>query len=389
MSKKLHVLHLARWYPSRVDSMLGLFVKNHIDALPEEVMSTVVFIWPVQGQKAVSRITARRGNIREITVTYPEHRFALINFWRFYRYTRREAEAVRAATPVDIIHVHVLTRMGVIGRLLAEKFGVPLVISESWSRYLQPAAGLRQWISYRLAGYAAAGSQALTYVSKRLEAALIGHGITSKRMEYIPNVVDTALFRPAEDSKAGTGVPKLVHISCFEEASKNISGLIGAVEILKNQGIEVKVCMIGDGEYRREAERKVEELGIADRFEFKGTLAPADVASEVAAADFLIQTSRYETFGAVVPEAWACGIPVISTQVGVFGEMYRPELGEEISGTEPASIAAGVKSAMDRSGTFSKELIRKTAVDHFGKEVVGAALKALYEDAIRAKNAAN
>jgi len=67
----MQVLHLARWYPSHEDPMLGLFVKNHVASLPEDVMATVVFIWPVKGQKSVSRTTARNGNIREVTVTYP------------------------------------------------------------------------------------------------------------------------------------------------------------------------------------------------------------------------------------------------------------------------------------------------------------------------------
>jgi len=387
MQNKLHVLHLARWYPSRADPMLGLFVKNQVTSLPQDVVSTVVFIKPVKGQEEVKRTVELSGKIREVRVTYPDHPFGAMNIWNFFRYMRREVAAIHGENHFDIIHVHILTRAGVVGRLLAEKFGVPMVVTESWSRYLQPAVGLRHWLSYKLARYATRGAEALVYVSKKLANALEQHGITAKRMVYIPNVVDTELFRPAQGERRSSGPVRLIHVSCFEEASKNISGLINAVAQLKSAGVEVSLCMVGEGQFSAEAESMAADLGIADLIDFKGLLPPAVVAKEVATSDFLIQTSRYETFGAVVPEAWACGTPVISTRVGVFAEMYRPELGEEISGTDPASIAAGIQAAADRRDTFSKEMMRKTAVDHFGKEVVGASLKSLYEDAIRSKNA--
>ena len=57
-------------------------------------------------------------------------------------------------------------------------------------------------------------------------------------------------------------------------------------------------------------------LGLAERVSFTGPLVGSDLAAAYARADLLVSTSRLETYGMVVTEALAHGLPVLATRVG-------------------------------------------------------------------------
>ena len=95
--------------------------------------------------------------------------------------------------------------------------------------------------------------------------------------------------------------------------------------------------------------REAEEAGVADRLRFTGPLAEDDLDAVYAAADALLLCSRFETYGLVVTEALARGLPVVAARVGGVAEA----LGEAPDGTppgllvpagDPEAFAAAVRS---------------------------------------------
>ncbi len=76
------------------------------------------------------------------------------------------------------------------------------------------------------------------------------------------------------------------------------------------------------------------ESGIADRVCFTGPLTGTDLDNRYAAADVLVLASRAETYGMVVTEALARGLPVIATTVGGVPDA----LGRELDGTRPGVL---------------------------------------------------
>jgi glycosyltransferase involved in cell wall biosynthesis len=81
-------------------------------------------------------------------------------------------------------------------------------------------------------------------------------------------------------------------------------------------------------------ERQVQEAGIGDRVSFAGPLAAADLDAAYAAADVLVLASRAETYGMVVSEALARGMPVVATATGGLPEA----LGRTAAGTRPGLL---------------------------------------------------
>jgi glycosyltransferase involved in cell wall biosynthesis len=80
--------------------------------------------------------------------------------------------------------------------------------------------------------------------------------------------------------------------------------------------------------------RRSREHGLGDRVLFAGTATGADLDRAYAEADVMVLASRAETYGMVVTEALARGVPVISTEVGGVTEA----LGRGSDGTSPGLV---------------------------------------------------
>jgi glycosyltransferase involved in cell wall biosynthesis len=90
----------------------------------------------------------------------------------------------------------------------------------------------------------------------------------------------------------------------------------------------------GDPAFADGLRRDVLDRGLADRVSFPGPLSGADLARSYRAADLLVLASRAETYGMVVTEALAHGLPVVATEVGGIPEA----LGHAADGDRPGLL---------------------------------------------------
>jgi len=98
---------------------------------------------------------------------------------------------------------------------------------------------------------------------------------------------------------------------------KGVRALLRAWEDV--EGVPLKI--VGDGPLRRELEDFVRERRIKD-VEFLGKRGKDEVYSLMKGAGFLVFPSEwYETFGLVVIEAFACGVPVVAAGIGAMSEI--------------------------------------------------------------------
>jgi glycosyltransferase involved in cell wall biosynthesis len=92
--------------------------------------------------------------------------------------------------------------------------------------------------------------------------------------------------------------------------------------------------------------RRATATGIADRVRMPGTRTGAALRREMEAADLLVVPSRAETYGMVVPEALAAGVPVLATAVGglpeALGHTSDGRPGILVAPDDPAALAAGL-----------------------------------------------
>jgi glycosyltransferase involved in cell wall biosynthesis len=110
--------------------------------------------------------------------------------------------------------------------------------------------------------------------------------------------------------------------------------------------------------------RRARDRGLADRVSFPGPLSEVELARSYDASDLLVLASRGETYGMVLTEALAHGLPVVATEVGGVPEALghgangdRPGL--LVPPGDPAALAAALRAWLE--GSELRERLRSAA----------------------------
>jgi glycosyltransferase involved in cell wall biosynthesis len=183
---------------------------------------------------------------------------------------------------------------------------------------------------------------ALVVPSKFLQGVFAAHGIEA---QVIPNVVDVATFTPS----ATPAPPGRSHVVI----TRNLEHLYGldtalrAVARLRTDYPRLRVSIAGSGPERAALERLTRELDLAETVRFTGRLEVADIARLYREADVVLNPSRADNTPNSLLEAAACGVPIVSTNVG--GVPYLVEHGQSawlVPVDEPTEMAAGLAQVL-------------------------------------------
>ena len=297
-SERKHIVFLARWYPHRYDPMLGLFVQRHAEAAALYDDISVVYVHADENiRQKFDIVDETVNNVRTIRVYYRKSWSKIISLLRFFKANNK---ALKLLPKPDIIHVHILTRLGLVALRQKRLHGTPYIITEHWSRYL-PGNDFSGLLRKKLTKTVVKHASAVTTVTDILAKAMQSHGLRNDNYSIVPNVVDINAFKPQPHHNE---VPKIIHVSCFENKSKNITGLIDALQILEERNINFQFVFIGDGVDFAMIKDYVKKLKHQENIRFTGVLEGQDYVGELSSGDFLVLSSNYETQGVVLLEAF-------------------------------------------------------------------------------------
>ena len=132
---------------------------------------------------------------------------------------------------------------------------------------------------------------------------------------------------------------------------KRVDVAIDALARASDERIHLLVA--GDGELRPRFEEQAAMAGVADRVHFAGRIPHAELPAVLRAADlFLLTTEPPESFGIVLIEAMACGLPVLATEYpGVRAVVDDGVNGAVVPRGDPGAVAA----ALDRLAAAGPE----------------------------------
>jgi len=223
--------------------------------------------------------------------------------------------------------------------LLAER-RIPCLVSGRGSDVLEVAgeAGLGDELSYalRLAGHWCAVSQDLLRVMDRL-GNHAGHGV------LVPNGVDAALYRPRvrAEERLALGLPAegrvVLVVGHLIERKDPLLALEVFARALRAPD---RLVFLGRGPLEEAVRERASALGLAERVELRGEVAPEELARHYGACDVLLLTSRREGRPNVVLEALASGRPVLATEAGGTAEVLGALTERSLVRTrEPAALA--------------------------------------------------
>jgi glycosyltransferase involved in cell wall biosynthesis len=284
----------------------------------------------------------------------------------------------------DIIHAHVYGA-GVPAALIATRSRLPFVLTEHFSGIAQRSLSRTE---IRKARYAYKRAARLLPVSRFLREAIRSYGVEGA-FEVVPNAVDTSFFYPRDAERSKTAGPcRMLFVGNLEPShEKGFPTLVEALAKLHPLRQTWHLDVIGDGAARAGYEVSAAARGLDERMTFHGSQPKTAVAELMRTADLLVLPSRVETFGAVVAEALACGVPVVATATGGIPEVLQESDGRLVPPDDPAALADAVHDTLEHLDRFDPRAISAAARDRYSLEAVGDRLSEIYE-AVRAPIAA-
>lgn len=225
---------------------------------------------------------------------------------------RAIAQDVRAFAP-DLVHVSTPDILDTRAQTLAKRMNVPIVASmhtrfEAYLEYygldwLRPLAEAHLRRFYRRSDHVLAPTPALVTEMKRIRG--------DDHASVWARGVDRTLFSPARrdpEWRISVGLAEEEIVLLFFGRlvlEKGVGIFIDVVRRLQSQGARVRALIVGSGPAR-------EAFDALPGAILTGHLDGPDLARAVASADIMLAPSRTETFGNVVLEAMASGLPVVS-----------------------------------------------------------------------------
>src|SRR5262249_20027628 len=190
----------------------------------------------------------------------------------------------------DLLHAHVYDAGGpalLIGRLNR----IPVVVMEHFSSFSRRLLGRvvvwKAWLAFRWA-------DRVLPVSRALQHAIEAYGIHGAFL-VIPNVADTALFRPPSGPRPTGAIRRFLFVGQLTPI-KGIPCLLEALRRLREQREDWQLDIVGDGPGRTEYEQLAIQSRLADKVVFHGLKTKTEVAEFMRQADVLVVPRLCATF---------------------------------------------------------------------------------------------
>jgi phosphatidylinositol alpha 1,6-mannosyltransferase len=244
-------------------------------------------------------------------------------FWRHGGAIRRQLERFRA----DVIHITGPSELGIFGAYFAWEMGIPL--AASWHTNVHEYAARRMgWLTGRMSEQVGAKTErgveagALWAASRFYQLAKVLFAPNEELCDMLERAtgrpcylmqrgVDTEWFSPLHRTRETDELTVVLGYVGRLSIEKNVKLLARVQRELAAAGVNgVRFLIVGHGSDEAELRRELADA------EFAGVLRGAALAQAYANMDVLVFPSHTDTFGNVVLEALASGVPAVVTPDG-------------------------------------------------------------------------
>ncbi|MEI6899897.1 MAG: glycosyltransferase [Bacteroidota bacterium] len=386
----MRILFLPRWYPHRYDPMSGLFIQVQAEALT--ALCDVAVLYLHEDPDCPNRFEIDRSEENKVLVIRVYYKVPaadasiwtrILKLFRFFRAFYLGMKMLGGFNP-QLMHVHVLTRCGVLAYINSIFSGTPYIITEHWSRYFLQNNTYKGIFRKFFTRLVVRKSSAVLPVSEKLKDAMLLCRLNNPNYHVVPNPVDMEIFNIEPDKvKSNGGKRQIIHISCFDDKSKNISGFLRIMKSLSVKREDLFCLMIGEGPDFEGMKTYSNELGLDPQvISFTGVLQKEELVKRINHSDFLVLSSHYETFACVIVEALACGIPVVTTNVGIASEVINEDNGLLAIAGDEKSLEREIEKMLQLSGSFNPKKIRNSVLGKYNAKKVSEQLVGVYKSVI-------
>jgi glycosyltransferase involved in cell wall biosynthesis len=186
--------------------------------------------------------------------------------------------------------------------------------------------------------------------SRAYQRQLVAKGFDPAKLRLFPHGTDIQAFHPNHrDESSWRGVsaargPVVTYVGRVAK-EKDIDVLIEVYDALARRRPDCVLAVVGDGPLLAEMKNRLRQPNVV----FTGFLFGEALSQAYASSDVFVFPSTTDTFGSVVLEAMASGVPVIVSDRGGAQELVDPgRTGLVTKGRDVASLLAGIESLLDR-----------------------------------------
>ncbi len=378
-----HVLIIPSWYPSRHRPIPGIFFKEQAEILSKKI-DKVGVISPLFRSFKDFDFTKNEENYYEIngvnTYTeeiwhYPKLRKLNKKNWvktckqLFHKYIAENGLP-------DIIHIHSVMYAGKFAEYAKKKYNVPFVITEHATGFALDYFSNKELKEFskeiKSSSYNIAVSQSI--------ADTLTEKINGK-WKVIPNTIKNVFFEEGIKNLHNT---KNKNKKIFFSLSglipiKGLNVLIDAFTILEKQFPDTELWIGGDGTEKTKLQNQILQNRLQDKVFLLGKLSQSEVIENLRKVHFYVSPSLQETFGIVIIEALALGLPTVATICGGPEHIINDKVGVVVEKNSAAELYQAMKYLLQNEEQYNSEEIINYCRENYSEDVVSDAIIEVYK----------
>lgn len=386
MQPNNHILLLPSWYPANPKDIRGCFFREQALALVKTGYQVGVVTSELRSLKYWKSIfSLDHGVFFENDLGIQTVRFKTM-FWfpklpqlisqlsmlggiaAFEKYIRQFGKP-------DLIHVHSCLYMGRIAQYAKKKYGIEYIVTEHSSGYFRNLYTFKQ---IELTKSILEDSREVIAVSKKMSEFFKDNIFNQKKWNVIPNIVHPIfLEKPLKNKKHENF--KFLNVAFMNENKKQINIVKAFEELLKSGVTDIELYFVGDGNQRKNLEDYIKKNNIKNII-FLGQCNREEIANIMNNSDCFVLSSKFETFGVVLVEALASGLPLVATRCGGPEDIVKDENGILVNVDNINDLFIAMKEVRFNKDRYSKEKLRETCKLLYSEQAVVNQLSKIYQN---------
>ncbi|UCV17326.1 glycosyltransferase [Ferribacterium limneticum] len=366
-TKPPNIVVLSSLFPSSVQPGAGLFIRERMFRIGRKLPLTIVAPTPwFPLQNLIRRFkphfrpgAPRHENQSGIDVWFPRF-FSVPGVFKkldgpmMALCALPRLRRLKASGQLDIIDAHFAYPDGYAASLLSRWLSVPFTITLRGTE-------TRHVSDPRFSGpllQAINRADQVFSVSESLRQLMIAHGTKPEKIEVVGNGVDTTRFAPQDKAtcRQALDIPAQAKVLISVGGLVPRKGFHRVIEVLpfiRQTHPDLIFLVVGgastEGNNRQQLEQQVKALKLEDCVRILGPRQPHELSAILSAADVFVLATSNEGWANVFLEAMACGLPVVTTDVGGNKEVVCDDkLGIVVPFGDSEALCQAIASSLNR-----------------------------------------
>jgi len=370
LAKKLHILFLCSWFPSRVNPLSGDFVQRHAEAVATKHKVTIIHA--ITDENLQSNIEVEITTVNNIKVVIGYIRKFKNPISKYFYFIKIYIKCFEEIDPFNLVHLNVTYPKGIVALYLKWFKKIPFIITEHWTGYQYPRNESIRFIRKKITQLITKYACFVCPVSNQLENSMTKFGLKGN-YQQVSNVVAPTFF--TQNINKTVNPFTITHISHMGNHHKNVIGIIEVIAKLQSVNQNIHFNLIGDRS--KQYLPLINDLNIKN-FSIKDQIQNSEISNYLSKSSVFVLFSNYENQPCVILESFACGVPVISTNVGGISEFFPENFGYLIRPNDKASLEKKILKIYNSELIIDKISMRNYANQNFSFESVCTSYTKLY-----------